>query len=33
MVTEAIIPEGRPEPKIEINDCLTKDFYLLPPSS
>ncbi|CAG2225119.1 unnamed protein product [Mytilus edulis] len=33
MVTEAIIPEGRPEPKIEIKDCLTKDFYLLPLSS
>lgn len=33
MVTEAIVPEGRPKPKIETKDCLKKDFHVLPPSS
>ncbi|XP_071180417.1 uncharacterized protein [Mytilus edulis] len=33
MVTEAIVPEGRPKPKIETTDCLTKDLYVLQPSS
>ncbi|XP_063397274.1 uncharacterized protein LOC134681559 [Mytilus trossulus] len=32
MVTEAVVPEGKPEPEIKIEDCLSKDFYLLPPS-
>lgn len=33
MVTEAKVHERKPDPEIEINDYLTKDFYLLPPSS
>lgn len=33
MVTEAKDPERKPDPEIDINDYLTKDLYLLPPSS